>query len=55
MHRYFLEGDSSKFKDVLSTPASPGERRAGTSDVNPVMLDMTVSDLELIFWVIYNK
>ncbi|KAF8910792.1 hypothetical protein CPB85DRAFT_1194044, partial [Mucidula mucida] len=55
VHRYFFERESTFFKGELTTPASPGESRRGTSEGNAVVLDgVSSQEFAKFLWVFYN-
>lgn len=55
VHRYFFERESQHFKAQLSTPASPGSARLGTSESNAILIEnVSANDFCKLLWVFYN-
>lgn len=55
VHRYFFERESGVFRNQLTTPASPGATRQGSSESNAIVLENVKSvDFAKFLWVFYN-
>ncbi|KAF8627754.1 hypothetical protein AX17_006120 [Amanita inopinata Kibby_2008] len=55
IHSYFFTRESSKFRDSLSVPATPGGGRKGTSPSNALVVENTSpEDFARFLWVFYD-
>lgn len=55
VHRYFFERESAVFRNQLTTPASPGATRQGSTESNAIVLENVRSaDFAKFLWVFYN-